>query len=374
MKLQYKYRFKTLIKDKTLIFWTLIFPILLSIFFQLTLVGAHKVTKVETLNVILINKVEDDNFNKLLDVLENNEQIIKVQEGDNYENATSALENHDVDAVIVYDGSAKLTVSESNPNNTILGVLLNDFNVKKTMILDASINNPKLLTTNFIDELLESNNYFKPATSRNNEAVYVIYFYTAIAMMIIYASEWGTKSGDYLMAGNTDVAIRANIAPTPKWKIMLIDISSVYTIYLIEFGILYAFMRLILKVPFGSNQLVTILTVISGGLFTITLGYAVSVFVKGDMQKKSTLISMMGLTSCFLSGMMSVDIKHIVSRHFPIIKYINPATLITDNFYYMYYYEDLSRAFLNIFLMVCYTCVIGYITYRKLKVVSYDRI
>jgi ABC-2 type transport system permease protein len=54
----------------------------------------------------------------------------------------------------------------------------------------------------------------------------------------------------------------------------------------------------------------------------------------------------------FLSGLMIVDMKYITIRAFPALRYINPANLISDAFYTLYYYDTLDKVFLSIGLQL----------------------
>jgi ABC-2 type transport system permease protein len=49
---------------------------------------------------------------------------------------------------------------------------------------------------------------------------------------------------------------------------------------------------------------------------------------------------------------MIVDIKYITIKAFPPISYLNPANLISDAFYALYYYDSLRRSLGNIGLQV----------------------
>ena len=50
----------------------------------------------------------------------------------------------------------------------------------------------------------------------------------------------------------------------------------------------------------------------------------------------------------FLARLMIDTMRHTVARKAPVLSYINPAALITDEFYRLYIIESHRRFFLNI--------------------------
>ncbi len=66
--------------------------------------------------------------------------------------------------------------------------------------------------------------------------------------------------------------------------------------------------------------------------------------------------------------------KYIIDTNAPIINKLNPANMITDGFYSLYYYEDLSRFYFNIIslLIVSTILLIGATIFLRRK--KYDSI
>ena len=76
----FKYQFKTLIRNKMVIFWTLIFPLALATFFNLAFSNLTASEKFETINVALVEKQENSYFKQTLESLENgNEKLINLK-------------------------------------------------------------------------------------------------------------------------------------------------------------------------------------------------------------------------------------------------------------------------------------------------------
>lgn len=363
-----RYRFKLILNEKVIFFWTLLFPMLLATFFNFTLKDAFNVQKVQTLNIAVL---ENENYkeDRSLQTLIQNLDLINVTFVDSKDEGLSLIESKTVSGYLENDKGLKLVVNDSNMEGTTLSYIFDTYESRSQMLQDMVEKNPELIHSDLFKDSFDSKDYFEPNVARNNETVVVIYFYTTLAMLCVYAGQWGVKSASYLQADESDVAKRTNIAPTSKLKLMLTDISVVFFIYLVQFVILFSYLFFVLKIPFGDNLQIIILTALLGGLVNIMLGYSIALIFKA---KAISIISFGGVIASFLSGMQFVGMKYLVEQHLPLLAYINPAALITDNFYITYYYNDLSRAYLNLGILGLMAVLIGTYCVYRMKGVSYD--
>lgn len=77
---------------------------------------------------------------------------------------------------------------------------------------------------------------------------------------------------------------------------------------------------------------------------------------------------------CFLSGMMGITMKYIVDKNVPILNKINPANMITDGFYSLYYYDTLDRFYFNLGSLLVFSCIMILVSYISLRRQKYDSI
>jgi ABC-2 type transport system permease protein len=59
--------------------------------------------------------------------------------------------------------------------------------------------------------------------------------------------------------------------------------------------------------------------------------------------------------------------KYLIAEKAPIIGYINPPSLITDIFYSLYYYDEYTRIYINLCILIVLTIIFGGITYLKIR-------
>jgi len=149
--------------------------------------------------------------------------------------------------------------------------------------------------------------------------------------------------------------------------------SASVLIHLAEMFILLLFLRYVLRVDFGSKSVYVVITTITGSLTGLSFGAFISALVKKSEGIKIAILVGGTMTGSFLSGMMYLEMKYIVSQHVPLLAYINPVNLLTDAFYSLYYYDTMSRYLLNIgilgFFIVLF-CACTYFIIRRRKYAS----
>ena len=102
----------------------------------------------------------------------------------------------------------------------------------------------------------------------------------------------------------------------------------------------------------------------------LSLGIFIATVFKCSENLKTGIIISVTMLGCFLSGMMGVTMKYIVDKNIPILNRINPASMITDGFYTLYYYDNLDRYYFNlvslgIFAIILISIAIGFLRRQK---------
>ena len=77
---------------------------------------------------------------------------------------------------------------------------------------------------------------------------------------------------------------------------------------------------------------------------------------------------------CFLSGMMGITMKYVIDKNIPIINKINPASMITDGWYSLYYYNSLNRFYFDVLSLTIFSLLMIFISYKELRRQKYDSI
>lgn len=372
----YMYRLKCIVRDKQMIFWTFLFPILLATLFNMAF---SNLSSAENFSRIKIAVVNNDEYKKSTDFIKAIESVSKSDKSDGKDNlfdikytsqedADKLLEDSKIEGYIYFDNGINLVVKKSGINQTIIKGFLDDFKQTSSTMITIINNNPASIENGLLNSISNREDFFKEVSiSKSAPDTVVNYFYTLIAMACLYGSFWGLKEVVAIQANLSPQGARVNMAPTHKLKVFLASIFAATTIQLAEIFILLAYLILILKVNFGSQIGYIALTCVIGTITGVTFGTCIaSVIKKGEGVKVGILIGFTMMMS-FLSGMMYDKMKYIISTNAPILGYINPANLITDSFYSLYYYNNHSNFFVDIILLCCFTAVFSITTYFVLR-------
>lgn len=370
-----KYRLKIFLKNKTMVFWTLIFPIALTTMFFFVFADMQFDTPLDPFKIAVVDN-GNENMKELLTQLSDKEsdnylfdvQYTQVEEG------RDLLKNQEVSVMVILDDVPKIESVSYDHNTTIMKSVLNTYQRVYTQITHIAQDNPQAMADIVIEDLLNANVEIHTLNSGGSEKnMNMTYFYTALGMICMYGAIWGCVVSSDLQANQTKRAARVNIAPVSKRKLLLVDYILAYLLIVVETMILFCYMKFILGVEFGEQIGLVISVCLVGILAMLSLGILIGTS-KMEWQTKMGLVS--GGTVClnFFAGMMGNGMPYMIAQMAPFMKYINPADLISRAFSMIYYYEDLSPVYLNMAILMGMAIVFTLFAYLRIRRESYASI
>ena len=139
-------------------------------------------------------------------------------------------------------------------------------------------------------------------------------------------------------------------------------------------AVLFLYTIFVLKINYDSNIWYIVLLAIVGSIAGLSLGVFIASIFKVNENAKSGILIAITMFYSFLSGMMGITMKYVIDKNIPIINKINPAALITDGFYSLYYYDTLNRYFFNVISLILYSFILLSISSIVLRRQKYDSI
>lgn len=369
----YKYRIKCILKDKQMMFWTFLFPIILATLFNLAFSNLSSAENFTSINIAVVKNDEYEKNTEFIEVLksvssgENDKNLFNV-EYTSKDMAQKLLDDNKVDGFIDFDNEIMVVVKKSGINQTILKSFVDEFKQTSSTIKTIMEKNPEIINQGTLNSLMKRSNYIKGIPiSKVNPDITVNYFYTLIAMTCFYGSFLGIKEVSAIQGNQSAQGARINTAPTDKLKVFMVSMAAATTVQLLDIGILIAYLVFIIKVGFGNQLGYIILTCIIGTISGVTFGTCIGAIIKkGEGLKIGILVGTTMIMS-YLAGMMYDKMKYIVNNNMPILGYINPVNLIADSFYSLYYYDNLTKFFTNLSLLCVFSIIFSSITYLVLR-------
>ncbi len=388
----FKYAFKTLFKNRMLIFWTFAFPIILGTLFNMAFSNIENSEKLDIINIAIINNDDFENneafktsFEELSD--ENNEDRLFNTQYTTEEKAKELLDNDEIVGYMkLKEDKPILTFATSGINETIFKYVTEEIEQTSDIIKNLSeTETQKQITSgnyninyeeiyNKVIELAKEDKVKLKNISNSNLSYTMIEFYTLIAMTCLYGGMLSMVSINQTLANMSNKGKRIAVSPTKKGTIILSSLLASYIAQLIGLAILFVYTLFVLKVDYGDNTSLIILLAMIGSFAGLTLGTFVGTLFKTNENAKTGILIALTMFWCYLSGMMGITMKYVVDKNVPIINKINPASMITDGLYSLYYYDTFDRYWFNIISLLIFAFVLMLISFFSLRRQKYDSI
>ena len=399
----FKYSFKTLFRNKMLIFWTFAFPIILGTLFNMAFQDIEKKEKLDIIDIAIAQTdfLESDSsslFHQVFKELGNegsDTQLFHIQYVKE-EEAEDLLSKNQITGYFVLDGDhPRVVVNRSGINETVFQSVVGEIletqeafkNISEKWVNDHIQDITKDLVTekenfdswyqetyaNIVQKLNEENIQIEDTSSKNLSYT-MIEYYTLIAMTCLYGGILGMTAMNQCLANMSHNGKRVSVAPISKAKLILSSACSSYLTQLIGLLLLFLYTIFVIHVDYGSNLLLIVLLSLVGSFAGLSLGiFVASIFKSNENTKVGVMISFT-MFGCVLSGMMGITMKYVIDKNIPIVNYLNPVNMITDGFYALYYYDTLERYFFNVISLVLFSLLLIGISTLCLRRQKYEHI
>ena len=386
-----KYTIKSLLKNKTLIFWTFAFSIILSTFFYMAFSNIENDEKLQIFDIAVI---DNDGFEKQEIYKETSKKLSEESDKKLFnikyvgkEEAEDLLEKSEIEGYILFENETpKIVVKNTGTYQTIIKFVVDEIEQTKTVVRDLTEQDIKkeiengninFNTENIVNNILAKINNEKVELkniSNSNLSYMMIEYYTVIAMACMYGGMIGITAINGCLANMSNRGKRIAVSPTRKSVIVLSSTIGAYFVSLIGVVLLILFLILALKVNFGTNLGLVILLAMIGNLAGTSLGVLIASCFKVSEGTKTGITISVSMILSVLSGMMGVTLKYLIDKNAPIINRMNPNNLITDGFYSLYYYNTLDRYWSDILNLLIFSIICLVISFISLRREKYDSI
>ncbi|MBR6166199.1 ABC transporter permease [Candidatus Saccharibacteria bacterium] len=380
----YKYALKTLLKNKALVFWTLAFPFILAIFFNLAFARLHDYDQFEPFDIAI---VRDDAYNNeqtfaaaFKTLTSGDERMFKAKYVD-FDEADKMLDEEKVEGIVyVKDGQAHVKIKGNGTNQTVLKMTTEQVAQMSGMIDDIADAEQQRAggTLNPIEVKMKAAEIVQNAQPKISDDSHVmnvvsIEFFTLIAMACMQGAMLSSEMLNRCLPNLSHRGKRVAIAPTKKSVVVLSNLLAGYTMLLGSVILLILFMRFVLGVDFGDNMGLIMLLASIGSLTATMFGMLLAVMFKMSDNAKQVVVLIITMVGCLFAGMFG-GMKIFFDEACTWMNKINPVGLITDGFYSLLYYDDMTRFIVNALSLVALAAIFFVLSVRNLRRARYDSV
>lgn len=354
-----KYALKTTVKNKSMLIWTFMFPIVLASFMYMAFGKLYENEEVFTeIPVAVVEEVSNEALVETLDALSEpgENQLLSVKYVEE-ETAKALLENEEVNGILYIKEEPELIVSGSSYENTVIRVILEEFKKREAVINDIVETNPMAIEA-VLDKITSDIVYFaEETTSEGNQDPYTNYFYAIFAMSCLFSSFAAIEKIGRLQANGSALGMRRCLSATAKLNTVMVEFVVLFGLQFLIEVITLGYLTLI-GVDFGSKYPAIMGVLALGCCVGISLGVILGSISKLSEPAKTGIAIGVSMTMSVMADLCAAGVKDKIEHSFPILNRINPAALIVDSFYALNVYDNYERYGKNMAILGIMTVVL----------------
>ena len=344
------------IREKSNIFWTLLFPLILATLFHFTLggtMGRHAMEDVQA--AFVTDQSADPKEEAFLEYLESFEgdwfQILPMSE----EEAAEALKNDEILGIFCGGEEKKLVIGEDSAYTSILSQTLDIYEKNEYMLAQIAREHPENLQA-AIEAVSNWKSYTETVTFQGDSLDPVQnYFFALIAMTCLYGSFMGMYNTVGVQANTSDLGARLAAGCVKRHKTIMASLLSSWLISFAEVLVLLFYMDQILGDIHMGEQTGKILVIcFIATMYSSGMGMVVGTIGTWSTNLKNGMIVALTMVCSFAADLMISGVKEAIEKYVPVINRFNPGALITDAFYSVLVYQDMEKYQRSLFLLALF--------------------
>lgn len=365
----FKYGFKSLMRSKEIVFWSLVFPFALCTFMYLAFSNLFETTEqFQVIPVAVVQEQENPVLQGMLQMVssEGENQLLSVKETEEA-NAEKLLSEDEIKGILYVGDSISLKVSGTGMEQTLLKMILNQFVQYGKTMQDVAEVHPDALQNAGMQLAAQVDYFVEKKSSEGNQDNVINYFYAIFAMTCLFAGFAGCDRTIKIQANTSSLGQRRGMAPIHKMKSILADFSVSFLFQYILTCLLLVYMKGVLALDLGDKLPAILLILLVGNAYGIMFGIFIGSLSRFGQGVKIGILVSFSLAMCAISDLMVSGIRDKIEHSIPILNDINPAALICDSFYALNIFDTYGRFWQNIIVLGGWTVLLAVVCYWMIR-------
>lgn len=369
-----KYAFKTMIKNKSAIIWTMLFPIALATFMYMAFGNLFEKDEIfSAIPVAVVIEADNEGFEAVIEELskEGDDQLLKTEYMTD-EEAKNAINEKNVSGIMYVGEDIRLVVNESTYQNTVLKTIIAQYKKSEKVITEIAMKNPAAVSQAVKDMTGDTEYFAEKTPTDGKQDVYTTYFYAIFAMSCLFGSFAAAEKISKIQANESALGMRRCLSPNSKMIVIVAEFVSMLVVqFIIE--IITLIYLTALGVDFGDRYPQILVILFFGSCIGIALGTIIGSVSKWPDGMRSGICVSVSMALSVMADLCAHGIKDTIEHTIPIINRINPAALIVDSFYALNIYDTYDRYIRNIAtlgIMSVVLLVVSFLMVRRNKYAS----
>lgn len=380
----FKYQVIRLFRDKMVLIWAFIFPVILSLLFMAMFSGLANSYAAHAINFGVVADSAYDKAPGLSTLVEK----ISDAHGENYLiNATSFTSAQEAEEA-VQEGSISgyLDVEEGNPTIHVTPSL-SETEQTAIPIIKAVITS--YIQTRDQAESLAKNGKLDaqalaqlqtPHISTEREQItqapsdpQVRYYFSLLAFacgMGVMVSLAATQDA---MPDASELGARRAMAGVPRWRVLASIFMGSWLCTLVCLLVAFYFIRIVVGINFGEHVELCHIAIAAASFMSCAAGMALGTFKRITGGIVSGIITLLSLFTG-LYGSAAMSFASTFEQNFPLLASLNPLWQTAHGFYSLLYYDTLDPFFQNCAAILIMAAVFFTVALIRMRRMSYARL
>lgn len=348
-----------LTRKRELFVWSLAFPIILSTMFMFMFSNLDDATAFDPVPTAVVadSAYEGSAFADVIDELgaAGDDQLLDVRSYATADEARAALFAGDVQGVISLDaeGTPLLVVSPNSGGlgveqigRTILNTVVDTYVRNADLIAGIAKDNPLALAdpSRIEDALAHGDATVQVSLTHAAPVQSVRYYYALLGMAALFCGQVGMLAICETQPNLSALGARRALGATSRGKTLTATLAASWLISFVCLLVAFLYMRFAVGIDFSGREGLCVAAIAVAALLSTALGTLLGSLPKVSLGVKAGLLTAL---TCFLSlfaglyGEPCMELADSITRNYPVLASINPAKVVTDLFYSLYYYDSL---------------------------------
>ncbi|NLX82233.1 MAG: ABC transporter permease [Clostridiales bacterium] len=359
-KTVFRYSLLTTYRQKAVLFWSLAFPLVMSIFFFFAFGNIGAFAKfTEPIKVAYVAPQTRNPFYNLRQILsdipmsEGSEaRLFELQEVKE-EEARELVNTNQVTAAVLDLDPPVLLADKVSIKQVVVKQVVEQIHATKTTLTSLAKQQPAAALQTMGQGLNTAEYTRKIPINEGRMGEDILYYFALLAMVSLGACSAGAMVIISQQANKSQEGARVSITPANKWlRVAAAGLAS-YLVQLVLSLTILAFLTLVLKkIPLDIVPYLSLLISV-GTLTGFLMGMAIACMVNGSMNVILSVTTSAYLFSSFLSGLMSHYVQRLVDTKVAWLSAINPGSMMVKSMYSMFYYQKANHSYLLHMLIAC---------------------
>ncbi|NEG89335.1 ABC transporter permease [Bifidobacterium aerophilum] len=379
---------KTNLRNKSALFWLIVFPIALSTMFNGVFGGLDKAMSITQVSVAVVQDTNwtnavgadtlitalsgggrssdgktDGNADAVIGDIDLGVRLLDVTKVDTASQARDLLADGTTNGIIAADGNGRIaltlssdTVATANDGTQDVGLdvslaaldnVIDQYNRTSATVKTALDDNPTAaLTRTFWNGIGSAMNGTKEITLTNFKPdVMARYYYALMGMACLLAMSYMIHTVTTAQANLSALGIRRTVAPLGRARQLLAGFLAGWLCSCTCLLVALAYIRYVCGIEVGGREPLAVIAVLVASFMTCSFGTMIGAIPKltdGVKQGLSTAIACGLSLFSGLYGGFAMELSDLISRKAPVLAIINPTQQVTDLFYSLMYFDSIQ--------------------------------